>query len=75
MDSTVAVAARPAPPPPYLPSEGVAPLDHRAVDGLQVPGGMVAAVATTGGASEASGAALARAAPRVHPGPRRRRVT
>jgi hypothetical protein len=74
MDPTAAISAPLAPPPSYLPSEGDAPPDDRAGDELQVPGGMVAAAATTGGAPEASGAALVPGcAPRVHPGRRGRR--
>ena len=68
MNSAAVSSSQPAPTPPYLPSEGDAPPVRRGNDALQIPGGMVAGAATTGGAPEASGAALARAAPRMHLG-------
>src|SRR5207253_6199127 len=45
------------------PDGGDAPPVNGRGDAMQVPGGMVVAPAATGGAPEASGAALARAAP------------
>ena len=74
MDPTAAIPLHPAPPPLPLPVEGDTPAENfpdRAGDTLPFPGGTVATTATLGGALAASGAELARAAPRGEPGHRR----